>query len=330
MAVGRCDHGDAGIRGIPEVTFCPTAAPWSVRLWRGRRRRCCGQLAEVPDLEGLATQIAELRPLPACAIRILEVCEGERFFAHDLASVIASDQAVTAKLRRLANSAYYGFPRRITTVRDAVVLLGFREVRAATVVSCMMDSVPGSTNIDYNQFWQFSLSVGMLGEPLARTESEHRDHAFTAGVLHNIGRLALDQHVPGALSQAIDAARRHGAKIEEAERRLLGYSDVELGAAIAEPWNFPPELVEAIVNHTTPLHELRNPGSLTALVVRARAFAQFYGVAEGINTSAFADPPPMVAVEWGTPPLSTALEEAGGMQQLMECVDICLESATAS
>ncbi len=81
-----------------------------------------------PALDELVNQIGELRPINAVATRILQLTESERFSAHELATVISSDQALTAKMLRLSNSAYYGFPRRITTVRDAVVLLGFRAV----------------------------------------------------------------------------------------------------------------------------------------------------------------------------------------------------------
>ncbi|MSQ41573.1 MAG: HDOD domain-containing protein [Dehalococcoidia bacterium] len=102
-----------------------------------------------PTLDALVDRIVELQPLSAAAARILEVTEGERFSAHDMATVIAANQAVTAKLLRLANSAFYGFPRQISAVRDAVVLLGFREVRAATVVSCVIETVPSSHSLDY-------------------------------------------------------------------------------------------------------------------------------------------------------------------------------------
>ena len=80
----------------------------------------------IPTLEQLVDEIAELCPLPAVATSILSLTEHDRFSAHELASAIMADQALTAKLLRLSNSAYYGFPRTIGTVRDAVVLLGFR------------------------------------------------------------------------------------------------------------------------------------------------------------------------------------------------------------
>ena len=275
------------------------------------------------SLEALVQQIAELRPLPACTLRILEITEAEQFSAHDLATTIASDQTITATLLRLANSAYYGFPRRITTVRDAVVLLGFREVRAATIVASLIDSVPDSSNVDYDAFWQFSLTVGMLAEVLGRAENAHRDHAFTAGVLHNMGRLALDQVLPDALTEAIELARRTSISLHDAERRVLGYSDAEVGRELAERWAFPQSLVAAIGGHAAPLQQLLEPQSLAAFVVRARAFAQSYGLADGVETHDQSEAPS----EWTTPPLSVALQQSGGMERVMERVSAFQDSA---
>ena len=275
------------------------------------------------SLEALVQQIAELRPLPACTLRILEITEAEQFSAHDLATTIASDQTITATLLRLANSAYYGFPRRITTVRDAVVLLGFREVRAATIVASLIDSVPDNSNVDYDAFWQFSLTVGMLAEVLGRAENAHRDHAFTAGVLHNMGRLALDQVLPDALTEAIELARHTSISLHDAERRVLGYSDAEVGRELAERWAFPQSLVAAIGGHAAPLQQLLEPQSLAAFVVRARAFAQSYGLADGAETHDQSEAPS----EWTTPPLSVALQQSGGMERVMERVSAFQDSA---
>src|SRR5262249_52918304 len=153
-----------------------------------------------------------------------------------------------AKTLRLANSAYYGFPRRITTVRDAVVLLGFRAVRAATVATCLVDAIPGSNSLDYNEFWHYSLAVGSTAELLSRAEGTGHDEAFTAGVLHNIGRLALDQFLPQAFAEAVYRSREHHMTVPDAERALLGFTDSELGGALAEHWNFPQPLVDAVRN----------------------------------------------------------------------------------
>ena len=142
-----------------------------------------------PTLDALVKQVRDIRPLGLVATKVIQLTGNERFSAHEFATVISSDQVLTAQTLRLANSAYYRFPRRITTVRDAVVLLGFREVRAATLASCVIEAVPPSNHIAYDRFWHYSLSIGMLAEVLARAERQQPDEAFTAGGVHNIGQL---------------------------------------------------------------------------------------------------------------------------------------------
>lgn len=275
-----------------------------------------------PSLDQLVEEISELHPLPAVATSILRLTEHDRFSAHELASAIMADQALTAKLLRLANSAYYGFPREIGTVRDAVVLLGFRTVRSTTLASCVIGALPSANHLNYDEFWHFSVSTGMLAEMLARTEGIHQDTAFTAGVLHNIGLLAMDQQRPDILGTAIERGGATGASRHEAERDVLGFTDAELGGALAEAWSFPRELSAAIRDHANSLETLPDPKSLTAFVLRARLLVRSHGVADGIERPERTELPE----EWLAPPLSVTLKRSGGMEGVLDKVEAFLES----
>lgn len=268
----------------------------------------------LPPLDAVVNDIAELRPMSPIATQILEITEGDRFSAHELATAISSDPALSAKILRLSNSAYYGFPRRISTVRDAVVLLGFRAVRSATLAQCVIDAVPPSTNIDYDVAWSYSISVGMLAELLGRAERTHQDEAFTAGVLHNIGRLAFDQHLPERFTAAVRLAAQEEIALADAQRELVGFSDAELGGALAAHWSFPEPLTEAVAQHLTPPSKLKEPTSLAAFVVRARLFARSYGLTDSVDPPAKGEPPD----DWTVPPVSVALRRAGGMSGVIE------------
>lgn len=267
-----------------------------------------------PTLDELVNELADMRPLGTIATRVLELTEGDKFSAHELASVIASDQALSAKMLRLSNSAYYGFPRRISTVRDSVVLLGFRAVRSATLASCVIDALPPGQVLDYERFWYFSVSVGMLAELLGRAERAHQDEAFTGGVLHNVGRLALDQRLPQGLQLAARLAERDGISLPEAEQQVLGFTDADLGGALALHWNFPQPLAEAVAHHALDVDQLPDPGSLAAYVVRARVFCRAYGLDDGVESTKRAEPP----AEWDQPPISIAMRRAGGMDGVLE------------
>ncbi len=279
-----------------------------------------------PALGELIVEISELRPLPAVAVRVTELTESDRFSAHELANVISSDQALTAAILRLSNSAYYGFPRRISTVRDAVVLLGFRAVRSATLASCVMSTLRGSHNLDDHAFWRFSISVGLIAEMLARSEGVHQEQAFTAGVLHNVGLLALGEHRPDELGRAIELARSTGGTLREAERAILGFTDAEFGGALAEHWGFPAERAAAVRDHAQPLDMLPDPRSLTAFVLRGRIFTRSHGIPDGVERL---DPSPLPE-EWTVPPLSTALDRGGGVDGLLERVEAFLDGALAA
>jgi len=234
-------------------------------------------------LEALIDEVAELRTPSMVASRVLQLTKDQRFSSHELARVISTDQALSAKLLRLANSPYYGFARHIATVRDAVVLLGFRAVRSAAVASCVIDALPGrTTTLDAGRFWHFSVTVGSLAELLGRAEGHDAEEAFTAGVLHNVGRLVLDQYRPEQLAEAVKLAREREMPVGAAIRGVLGFTDAEIGAALAERWNFPQQLVEAIAQHDRALEELK-PDSLTALVVQAREFALARSLSDGID-----------------------------------------------
>ena len=268
-----------------------------------------------PELDLLVTEIAELRPLPVVALRVLELAEGDRFSAHELAQTVSADQALTAKILRLSNSAYYGFPRRITTVRDAVVLLGFRAVRSATLASCVIETLPGGQVLDPVEAWRFSVSVGMLAEVLSRATREHVDEAFTAGVLHNIGRLAMDQQRPRELRQCIDIATARGWTIAQAERQVLGYTDAEVGGALALHWNFPIELATAVAEHQRPIAQITDRNSLAAFVVRSRDFALARGLSDGVEEQLAPHEPER---DWLVAPIAPFLAQGGGFQGLSE------------
>ena len=279
-----------------------------------------------PTLEQVVRELSELRPLSPAARSIIEIAEDERFSAHELAAGIASDPVLTAKMLRLANSAYYGFPRRITTVRDAVVLLGFRTVRSTTLATCLIDAMPGSNSLDYERFWRFSVSTGMVAELLARSSGLPPEEAFTAGVLHNIGRLALDQQVPRGFEQSVQHALLQRIGLHEAERDVLGYDDAELGAALCERWSFPPSLIEAVGHYMLDASALPDATSLAAAVLRARMFVRAAGLDDGVEVAS-AEP---AAAEWSAPPLSVALDQAGGMDGLLDRVAAFLDSAVGA
>ncbi|MGE3962041.1 MAG: HDOD domain-containing protein [Dehalococcoidia bacterium] len=245
------------------------------------------------ELDVLVEEIADLRPLPPIAAQVLQIAEGDTFSAHELAQAISSDPALTARVLRVANSSYYGFPRRITTIRDAVVLLGFRQVRSTLLATSAIRSMPSYEHIEAGAFWRHSIVVGLLAELIARHEGVHQDEAFTAGVLHNVGRLALEQARPEQFGRARELAIGRGVSMHEAERLVLGFTDAEVGGALARRWDFPAELADAIAGHTQLPSTPEARQSLAGIVARARAFAAEHGLTDGVDRAARPAPAPL-------------------------------------
>ena len=276
-----------------------------------------------PDIDLLIGEIADMQPLPVVAVRVLEIADGQQFSAHELSQAIAADQALTAKVLRLSNSAYYGFPRRITTVRDAVVLLGFRAVRSATLASCVIDTMPGGKVLDPMEAWRYSMVVGLLAEVLARASKRHQDEAFTAGILHNIGRLALDQHRPRQLAEAKRVMQERGLAAADAEREVFGFTSSEIGGALALHWNFPSPLAEVVARHQLDMDALPDPESLSAYVIRARVFARAAKITDGFEEPITRRPPSV----WDNAPVQKQMQQSGGLDGILERVDAFLQSA---
>lgn len=270
-------------------------------------------MSQIAELDTVAQEAAALRPLPAAALRVLQIADGEHFSAHELTLAISADLALTARILRLANSPFFGFPRRIATVRDAIVYLGVRAVRSAAVAACVAESIPpegDAAHPDRSGAWRFAVATGLLAEVIAKAEGHHADLAFTAGVIHDIGRMLLAERRPQAFAEAVTLAHEQGITLPEAERQVLGFTDGELGHEVARRWNFPGELVEAVGAHEALTIV---PGSLAELVVAARSLALIHHLADG------AEPPPAVLHPvWSLPAVQSALAEAGGVEAIAE------------
>lgn len=233
------------------------------------------------DAAELLTRIDELPPLPAVAARVMSMAEDDRTSAMDLAQVLATDQALTAKLIRISNSAYYGFARRISTVREAVVMLGFKQVRQVSVGASLMNTfkrgAPGDP-FDIDLFWGHSVAVAVAAEAVAKKSFAVKpEDAFTAGILHDIGRLVLRQVMPEEFAMAVREARTGQVSLHEAELHYTGYSHDDVGRVLGDQWKFPGHLVEAVQCHHDESLTAFNDG-LAGVVAQADRLVLHYGL----------------------------------------------------
>ncbi len=215
---------------------------------------------------------------------MVQVVEDDSRNTSELARVVSADPALSARLIRVSNSAFYGFPRRLATVREAILVLGFRQVRQIVLGASLMENwgrLPACEGFRVDLFWRHSLVVALAAETGARIAGSVRpEEAFTAGMLHDIGVLAMLAGDAPRLS-AVLARARQGAPRIEAERSLFGFDHAQLGAALGEAWNFPPSLMAAAGNHHS-----GEGDPVSRLVAAGDALALSEGLGYGFETSA--------------------------------------------
>ena len=204
------------------------------------------------DASEFIQTVGNLPAMPLVAMRVLNFDENDSRNGAELARIVGADPALSARLIKVSNSAYYGFSRRLATVREAVLVIGFRQVRQIVLGAALMDTwkrIVPCEGFDTDVFWEHSLMVAMAAETAARIAGEGRpEEAFTAGILHDMGLLAMLVGDRNRMVAAIRGARA-GMPVIEAERKVFGFGHAEAGEALAGHWNFPEALVTAIGRH---------------------------------------------------------------------------------
>lgn len=212
----------------------------------------------------------DLPTLPAVAVRLLNATLDPDSSLEDVASLIRGDQSLTAKLLSLANSVKYASHQPVGTVEKAVSLLGFKTVRCVVLTTKVFECFnanagPESGGFDRVEFWKHAFAVAVASRQLA-AETTHLgidpSDAFVAGLLHDLGKVALDAVFPKAYARVAMLAADSYGDIADAERQLLGVDHTVAGRRIAERWNLPAQLQEVIWLHHLMSEAL--PGRITA------------------------------------------------------------------
>jgi putative nucleotidyltransferase with HDIG domain len=221
--------------------------------------------------EQLVRGIQDLPSLPAVVMDLLSNLDQEHVDISVLARKVSNDQALTAKTLRLANSSSFGLQVKVTTIQQAITFLGFQTTRNLITAAAVTGCFPHGRCPGFNDkaFWRHASATAACARALARRIRFNQDVAFTAGLLHDIGRLALVTSHPEAYGAALARRAQHGGSLEEAERAVLGVDHVDAGVALAGHWNFSDTMRQAIAFHHAP--ETPGAGFLAAIVHVANA-----------------------------------------------------------
>lgn len=207
-------------------------------------------------IEEILKKTSDLPSMPAAALAVMREVDSSTSSAHSISAHLMHDQALTMRVLRLANSAFYGLSRQVMSAQEAVVVLGTRTIRHLCLVASTypwLSRPLAGYELGPEQLFNHSLAVAVGSQLIAeQTGRVQRDDAFTAGLLHNIGKVAMSVWLENKIQAMQLLAERDGLSFDEVERKVFGFDHAEIGAALSDNWNLPKSLIQAIRYHHAP------------------------------------------------------------------------------
>lgn len=222
--------------------------------------------------------IESMPSLPITVAKIIEITKNPTSTPSDLNRVITLDPVLTAKVLRLVNSAYYNLSNQVTSIVKAIILLGINTIKNLAISTAILGTVrkkTSATALNMDSFWRHCLAVGVTARSIAalmNVDPKLRDEYFIAGMLHDIGKIVLNEHFSDRYLQTIHAADLARVSLWRKEAELFETDHARTGRLIADRWKLSPGLVEVINFHHEPLAAAPENRRLVAAVAAADAF----------------------------------------------------------
>ncbi len=234
------------------------------------------------DPRKIIRNIDDLPTLPQVVARVNEMIGDPSVSAGDINDIISKDVALSARILKLVNSAFYGFPRRISSVTHAIVILGFNAVRNMALSASVFQSLLArDLPFGYSEFWVHSIGVAVAANVIAREKRlKAVEDAFMCGLLHDIGKVVLHQYARDDFARVLARVEKEDCLIYDAELDLLDTTHAQVGALLTDEWKLPERIVNVIESHHTPTEATESP-ELTAAIHLADVFTRALMVGSG-------------------------------------------------
>jgi HD-like signal output (HDOD) protein len=200
--------------------------------------------------------IRNLPTLPDVVMEILRLCDDQSATTREISQLIEKDPVLTTKVLKLVNSSYFGLSKEIYSVNQALVLIGYNNLKSLIMSASMLqvfhqDSQVGS--FSRKALWKHSIGVGIGARFLAkRFRMGDAEQAFVAGLIHDVGKVIIDWFFHPQFEEIIEKVDRDRCWIRDAERQVMQVTHEEVGSYLASRWNLPDMLKEAIAFHHSP------------------------------------------------------------------------------
>lgn len=217
------------------------------------------------NISNFISDITDLPTLPAVAVQINQEVQNDNLSAESLGEIVGNDPALTTRVLRLANSAYYGLVSKVDTLDRAITVLGFNTLKNLALTVSVFKLFNDNEHLDINMedLWRHCLGCAVASKTIvAHTNQTLSEQAFLSGIIHDIGKIAIAHVMPDKIAQIIDALKNSDATESEIENNILGFTHQKIGSLLAEKWKFPPQYCKAIKFHHTP-YSLKPPPYIT-------------------------------------------------------------------
>lgn len=209
----------------------------------------------------IINNVQKLPTLPAVANKVTKLLKDPTCTAIRVSEVIDKDPSLTIRVLRLVNSAFYSVRSEVTNVRHAVALLGFKTISQMVITISVFDVFKGGYGREFDRegFWKHSIGCGVMSQKIAHlSDYVGVDDCFTAGLLHDIGKVVVDQYLHEEMEQVIQLTQEHEISIADAEKEVMGINHADIGGQVMENWKIPAPIVAAVKYHHSVLEERRN------------------------------------------------------------------------
>ncbi len=248
------------------------------------------------------TQISSLSTIYT---RLNEAINNPGASMSDIGQIITDDPGLTARLLRLVNSAFFGFPSKIETIARAIVIVGVQQLRDLAMATSIVNVFKGTPEhlVSMESFWRHSIACGVAARIIATYRRETNTERFlVAGMLHDVGRLIINMKIADQAREALLRSKSDGGLLYTAEREVIGFDHAAVGHALLVAWNLPASLQEAVGYHHNPCGAQRFPME-TAIVHLADIIAH----ATQFGTSGERFVPPLDGKAWEIMGLPTSI-----------------------
>jgi putative nucleotidyltransferase with HDIG domain len=249
------------------------------------------------EIEALLNDLGDIPTLPSIATTIMEKTLDSKVNARQIAQMVEKDQALAIKVLKIANSPFYRRIKEISTIRGAVVLLGFNVLKSIVLSISVINlfNEKDKRALDFYKFWQHSIACAVCAKAIAnKVMSASAEDAFIAGLLHDLGKVVADQLIcrKGEYNEVLDVMNRANSDIVKVEQNIVGIDHATLGKYLMDKWNLPSHLSKTIAFHhnLSEISDDNEANKLCSIIHVADIVTNHLGLGLSQSQGGFVDP----------------------------------------